>query len=136
MAMGAPILAQQLEGALGQGHIAVFVAFALPDVEHPPLAVNVGDLQVDALQQAQAARVNGRQAHAIVWATETAQDQAHLGGAEHNWQLFLARPAWQVEDDPFAVERPLIKKLEARQRNIKPTAGNLLVVLEVKKTQA
>ena len=69
MAIGAPMLAQQLEGALGQGHIAVFVAFALPDVEHHPFAVNITDLQRYAFTQAQAARVNRGQAHTVVRAT-------------------------------------------------------------------
>jgi hypothetical protein len=91
-------------------------------VEHPPLAINIGDLQMDTFQQAQAARVNGRQAHAIVGATQAHENLAHLGDAEDRGQLFLTRPAWQIECGPFAVKRSLIEELEATQRNVEPTA--------------
>ena len=95
MAVGAPLLAQQSQRALRQRHVAVLVALAVPDMEHPPLAVNISDLQTDTFQQAQAARVNGRQAHAIVGATQAHENLAHLSDAEYSGQLFLTRPAWQ-----------------------------------------
>jgi hypothetical protein len=47
--------------------------------------------------------------------------------------LFLTCPARQVERGPLAVERPLIEELEATERNVEPTARNLLVVLEIEK---
>jgi hypothetical protein len=52
MAVGAPELAQQFESALGQGHVAVPVAFSRPDVQEHAFGINVADLQLEPLAQA------------------------------------------------------------------------------------
>ncbi len=41
-------------GRLGQGHVTVFLAFAV-DVQQHPVAVDIGDLQMGAFQQPPAA---------------------------------------------------------------------------------
>lgn len=65
MPMGAPILAQQTERPLGQRHIAILAAFALPHMHPLPRTINVSDLQVHAFPQPQATRINRRQTDAI-----------------------------------------------------------------------
>ncbi len=59
MAMGFPLLAEQFQGALGQGHVAVSVAFAATNVEQHPLRIDVAHLQSQAFTQTQPAGVNG-----------------------------------------------------------------------------
>ena len=44
MAVGAPELAQQFEGALGQGHVTVAIAFARPDVQEHAFGIDVARL--------------------------------------------------------------------------------------------
>ncbi len=48
MAMGFPLLAQQVQGALGQRHVTVAIAFAAPDVDEHALGVDVAHLQAQA----------------------------------------------------------------------------------------
>jgi hypothetical protein len=60
MAMGFPVLPQEVKRALGQGDVAVAMALATADVQEPAWAINVLDLKVQAFAQAQAAGINGR----------------------------------------------------------------------------
>ena len=46
MAMSEPVLAQPMEGRLGQRDVAVLGALAAVDMDHHALAVDVADLQV------------------------------------------------------------------------------------------
>jgi hypothetical protein len=50
--MGAPVAPQEREGLLRQGHVVVLGAFAAVDVDHPTLAVHVGDLEGEGLREA------------------------------------------------------------------------------------
>ena len=52
MAVREPILAQQLQGTLGEGHIAVFIAFAAADMHEHASTVNVRHLELGAFGQA------------------------------------------------------------------------------------
>ena len=61
MAVGFPVLAQQLERPLGQGDIAVPGAFATAHVDEHTGTSHVGNLRVRARLQAQATGVYGRQ---------------------------------------------------------------------------
>ena len=45
MPVGFPLLAEQFQGALGQGHVAVAIAFAAADVEEHAFGIDVADLQ-------------------------------------------------------------------------------------------
>lgn len=49
MAMGLPLLAEQLQSALGQGHVTIAIAFAGADVKEHAFTVDVGNLDVQAL---------------------------------------------------------------------------------------
>lgn len=59
MAMGFPLLAQKLKGALRQWHITVLVSFAAADVQEHALGIDVANLEAQAFSQTKAARVNG-----------------------------------------------------------------------------
>ena len=43
--MGEPIAPKQGKGLLGKWHVAIFCALAPMDMDHHPLAVNIGDLK-------------------------------------------------------------------------------------------
>src|SRR5215213_3549632 len=45
MAVSLPLLAEQFQGPLRQGHVAITVAFAFPDVEEHALGIDVAHLQ-------------------------------------------------------------------------------------------
>ena len=58
MAMGFPLLAQELKRAPGQRHVTVVVALAGADVQEHALGIDVADLQPKPFTQTQAAGVN------------------------------------------------------------------------------
>jgi hypothetical protein len=54
MAMGGPVEAEELEGAGRQRDEAILVSLAAADMDQQPLGVDVGDLQMEGLLQAEA----------------------------------------------------------------------------------
>ena len=82
MAVGAPILAEESQGVIRHGHVAILTAFAQPHMQHMARAINLIDLQLNAFLEAQATRVNGRQADPIVGALETPQNLVHFADTQ------------------------------------------------------
>ena len=66
VAMVGPVLAQEIQGGVGQWHIAVFGTLPTVYVDHHACAVYVGDLKVQCLTEAQTARVDSGKIHIIV----------------------------------------------------------------------
>ena len=60
--MGLPELAEQLQNALGNGHVAVAIALAAADVQEHAFGVDVGDGELEAFAQAQPATIDGGKA--------------------------------------------------------------------------
>lgn len=80
MAMGLPEFAEVFQGPLGQGHVAIGVAFAAADVQEHPFGVDVAYLQAQTFTQAQTAGINGSQRHPVIEQGDVAKDAAHLPG--------------------------------------------------------
>src|SRR6266511_4256724 len=78
----APVGAQQGEGARWQGNSTILVAFARANVQLHACAVNLGDLEVDTFEQAQATGVDQTQAHPIGWTTDLIQHHPDLVRSE------------------------------------------------------
>ena len=76
--MGGPVLPEQLQGPLGQWHVTVFGTFAAAHVDQHAGTVNIGDLQVGALLQAQPTGVNSAQTHPIAQQLEVCQNGTHF----------------------------------------------------------
>lgn len=89
MAMGLPLLAEQLQGALGQGHVAITVAFALTDVEQHAPGINVAHVQPQPFSQTQSAGVNGGQTDPVIKALDFAEDVPNLKSGEDDRQFEL-----------------------------------------------
>src|SRR6266542_7013139 len=70
----APVGAQQGQGAWRQGDGAVLVAFAAANMQLHARAVNLGDLQPHAFEQAQATGIDHTQADAVVRASDVVDD--------------------------------------------------------------
>ena len=66
MPVGLPVRAQQRQRLDRQRHIAVPGPLAPVDVEHHPVAVDIGGFQMQRLLQAQAAGIDGGEIGAVV----------------------------------------------------------------------
>ena len=63
MAVHRPELAQNVQGRVGQGNKAVTVALGVTDVHPAPCAIDIADLQGQALTQAKAQAVQDEEEH-------------------------------------------------------------------------
>jgi len=111
--MRRPEGADFLQGVVGEGHTAVFVAFALIDVQLHPGAVDFTDTQASRFAHPQSTGIDRVQAGAVVRATQTAQHLPHFLDAQHNRQFLLRFGTQQIEDLPLTFEGEGVKELDA-----------------------
>ena len=132
MAVGAPELAQPLEGALRQGHEAVPIAFAGADVEEHPLGIDVTDFQPEGFAQTQTAGVNRGQGHPMVQGGDPGDNLAHFAGREDDGQFELRRSAGELQlGGPDALEGFLPEELDGAQGLRGSLAGEAPLGLEI-----
>jgi len=132
MAMGFPLLAQEVEGALGQWDIPVPVALAGADVEEQAFGVDVADLEAQGFAQAQAAGVDGGQADPVVQFGHGGEEAADLAGGEDDRELELGIGAGQIHlGGPGAAEGFLPEDFEGADGLGAGLAGDFLVLFEV-----
>ena len=117
MAVGDPVLAQQDQRALGQGHIPVVVSFATPDVKHHPGTINVCNLELNPFLQTQTAAINGAQADPVVQQAHTTEHPPHFFPAENDRQLSFSGWPDQSQSRYFLTEGLLLKKLDRAESN-------------------
>jgi len=134
-AVGPPVRAQHHKRCRRQGHVAVAPALAV-DVQHAPIAVHVGDLQVRALQQAQAADVDRRQARPVDRQPHGAEDALHLIATQDHGELRLAHGPHELEELPLAAQCALVEELDPAQRDGETRRREVLDVGEVEEILA
>ena len=74
MAVGAPVVAQQMERGLWQQDVAVLGALAAVDMDHHALAVDIGDFEMKAFVKTQAAGVDGGEIDVVVEGFDVGQN--------------------------------------------------------------
>jgi hypothetical protein len=127
-----PLLAQEHQRALGQGDVAVLIAFTGADVQEPALRIDVADLQSKRFPQAQAAGVNGDQTDAMIQCGNRGEDLPDFGGGEHDGQFELGIGTNQFQFvRPGPVESFFPKQLDGANGLGAGLAGDLLVGLQV-----
>jgi hypothetical protein len=132
MAMGFPLLAQQLQGALGKGHVTVAIAFASPNVEEHAPGIDVAYLEPEPFSQTQSAGVDGGQADALTQALHLAEDLADFRSGKNDRQFELGIGADQIQFlRPVALEGFFPKELEGADELSGGLTGDLLDGLEV-----
>ena len=113
VAMIFPLLAQECQRALGQGDVAIAIAFALADVQEHALGVDVANLKAQAFAQAQAAGVNEDEADPVIPRGDQTEDAPHLGSGEDDGEFILEVGADQLEfEGPDAFEGLFPEELE------------------------
>jgi len=132
MVVGFPLVAQQLQSALGQRNVTVLVAFARTDVQEHPLGINVADLQLEPFPQTQATGIDGDQTDALIQEGDARQHPARLGGREDDGQFELSIGANEFDlGGPGTAESFLPEELDGAEGLGGSLAGDLLDRLEM-----
>jgi hypothetical protein len=132
MTMTFPLLAQEQQRALGQRDVTVLIAFATADVQEHAFGINVANLEVQTLTQAQAAGVNGDQADALIQRGNVGQDATRFSGREHDGQFELRIGANQFQFvGPDSFERLFPEEFDGADGLGAGLAGDFLVALEM-----
>ena len=100
--MGGPVFAEGLERARRQRDEAVLGALAAVDVDHHAGAVDVADLEVEALGEPEAERVDGPEIGAVVGRADGGDEAADLVDGEDVGEAFLPLDAEPCEGGPVA----------------------------------
>ena len=133
VAMGFPVLAEQLQGRVGQGDVTILAALAVMDVNQLPGAVDVTDLEVSAFLQAQSTGIDGGETSPIAKQSDLRENLSHFFPAEDDGQLLFSRRAHQLERGQRTLEGVLVEELQAAQGDGGAAAGPVLDVLDVEK---
>ena len=132
MTMGFPLLAQPQQRALGQRDITILIALAGADMQEHPFGVDVADLETQTFTQAQAARVDGDQANAMIQGGHRRQETAHFARREHDRKFELGIGPGQLQFvGPNPLERFFPEDFEGANGLGARRAGDLLVGLEM-----
>jgi hypothetical protein len=118
---------QGFQGGFGQRHEALLVAFTA-DAQELALPVDITHLQTDPFADAKATTVDGAQTNAIDWRADAAQQEAHLGTAQHDGQFLLFGRVGQFEDRPGLVERLRKQEFDAGQGDLEGPRGAMLLL--------
>ena len=134
--MGAPDLAQQREGAVGERDEPILPALAAVHVEQLASAVDGRHPEPQPLQQAQSAGVDERQADAVAQGPHRREHPTDLLLAQHDREPLLALRARQLEHGPVAAKRLLVEELDAAQGLREAARGDLPDVGQVQQVVA
>ena len=137
MLMGFPELTQPEQGALRQRDVTVAIAFPAADVQEGALAIDIADLQAEALAQTQTAGVDRGQGDAMIEGFDAAQDLADLGGGEDDGEFELGSGASELEfGGPGTLEGFLPEELDGAEGLGGGLAGKTALGLEVEEVLA
>jgi len=132
MLMRFPLLAQELECALGERHVTIGVALAAPDVKEHALGVDVAHLEIETFTQAQSAGIDRGQTDAMIQRRDLGEDHAHFASGKHDGQFELGIGADQFQfGRPDAVERFFPEEFKGTDGLRGSLTGDLLVRLEM-----
>jgi hypothetical protein len=73
-------------------------------MDHHPLSVDIGDLQVQRFLKAQATGIDGAEEGVVMGGADTTKELADLLAAEHCGQGLFSLSAQEIEERPMALE--------------------------------
>ena len=136
MAMRGPVFAEGLERARRQWDEAVLGPLAAMDVDHHAGGVDVADLEVEALAEPEAQRVDGPEVGAVVGRADGGDEAADLVDGEDVGEALLPGDAEAFEGGPVAWDGVRIEELDAAVGDAEGGGGEVAVVLEVEEIVA
>ena len=107
-----PELAQQTQRAFRQRDVAIPLALAVNEKDHPR-TINVGDLELRPFHKPESATVDRRQAHAVNGNADVRQHELYFFAAQHDRQFKFVGRTHEPQRGPVAVQSLLVEELDA-----------------------
>jgi len=133
--MGAPMIAQQLKGGGGKWDLAVLAALAA-DAQNAPGTVDIGNLEIGAFHEAQAAGVDGGQANAVDVDADDVEDAPDLLATENDGERLVVARLGDMQALPVAAECLVVEEPDAAENDREAATGNLLLDGQMQKVAA
>jgi hypothetical protein len=110
MAVGYPIVAEQVEGGLGERHVAIFGALSPVDMDHHAGGVDIGDFEMESFVKPQTAGVYGGKIGIVLEGFDAGQNASDFFHAEDGRKSSFILGTEDSEDVPVALEDVLVEE--------------------------
>jgi hypothetical protein len=104
MTVGHPIAAEQVEGGLGEGHVAIFRALSTVDMDHHAAAIDIGDFEVETFMESQAAGIDAGKIGVILEGFDLGKNASDFFNAENGRKASFGLGTEDSEDVPISLE--------------------------------
>ena len=110
MTVGYPVAAEQVEGGLGERHIAIFGALPTVDMDHHAGGVDIGDFEMESFVKPQAAGVYGGKVGMVLEGFDAGQNVSDFFHAENGRESSFSLGSEDSENVPVALEDVLVEE--------------------------
>jgi hypothetical protein len=110
MAVGPPIAAEQKEGGLREGHIAILGPLSTVDMDHHAVAVDIGDFEIETFVKSEAAGIDGGKIGVILEGFDAIQNTSDFFNAENGRESSFGLGSEDSEDMPVSLEDVLVQE--------------------------
>jgi hypothetical protein len=110
MAVGYPIVAEQVEGGLGERDVTILGAFATVDMDHHAGGVDIGDFEMESFVKSEAAGVYGGKIGIVLEGLDSGQNASDFFHAENGRKASFGLGSEDSEDMPVALEDMLVEE--------------------------
>lgn len=135
IAMGCPVLAQEIEGGIGQRDIAILGALSSVNVDHHSRAVDVADLQIQCFMETQSAGVDSGEIGVILEGSHPFEDVENLLLAQDGRKPMLNLCAEYPEDMPVTLDDMPVKETYPAIADAHSVGSPLIDILPVKEIE-
>ncbi len=113
MVVSLPIVAEQVEGGLGERDVAILGSFPTVDMDHHAGGVDIGDLEMETLVKSKAAGVYGGEISIVLRSLDFGQNASDFFPAENSWKSSFVLGSEDSEDVPVALEDVLVEEADS-----------------------
>jgi hypothetical protein len=111
--VGSPIVAEQVEGRRGKRDVAVLGALSPVDMDHHAGRVDIGDFEVEAFVESEAAGIDGGEIGVILGGFDLGQEAADFFPAKDGREASFGLGSEDSEDMPVTLQDVFVEEANA-----------------------
>ena len=131
MTVGNPIAAEQVEGGLGEGHVAIFRALSTVDMDHHAAAIDIGDFEVETFMESQAAGIDGGKIGVILEGFDLGKNASDFFTAQNGRKASFGLGSEDSENVPVSLEDVFVEEADSAIADAHGIGGPVINVLPV-----